>query len=378
MQIHNILSELIPSDSAPGGTELPNNSDQPWSQEDLSTFLAQLELAFSQSGQEIEDALPWSTIQISEEGTLIDQSGNPLPIMQLLSGQSLPSPVTASSLKQAITPISTSTDLPLPQSGQQPASEDPTRLLMKMVTSDEQTRPPLQASGQAIGHAIAQAVPNQLSTDKADFLSNLYTMRVTGSEVSTPAVMPELPSIAVTALDQTDMATHLPSTLSALQQMVAPTTHNTLIQLPAIGVPVGERAWGENLSQRIQWMVQKEIQGAEVKLNPRGLGPIEIRVTLQNDQASVSFMAHHAVTREALDATIHRLREMFNESNINLANVDVGDRNSSSFKNMAQSGSEDGANGETENDAVTIFGQSEQDEPAGVQLVSNGILDDYA
>jgi flagellar hook-length control protein FliK len=62
------------------------------------------------------------------------------------------------------------------------------------------------------------------------------------------------------------------------------------------------------------------------------LGPIEIRVTLQNDQASVSFNAQHPFTREALEAAVPRLREMLGESNLDLVSVDVKDQGSGESK----------------------------------------------
>jgi flagellar hook-length control protein FliK len=68
------------------------------------------------------------------------------------------------------------------------------------------------------------------------------------------------------------------------------------------------------------------IQQAEIKLTPPNLGPMEIKISLQNDQTSVTFIAAQAPTREALEASIPRLREMFGEINLNLANVDVGHR----------------------------------------------------
>ena len=65
------------------------------------------------------------------------------------------------------------------------------------------------------------------------------------------------------------------------------------------------------------------MQGAQVKLNPANLGPMEVRIQMQNDQASIQFTSHHAVVREALEAALPRLRDMFEASGVQLVNVDV-------------------------------------------------------
>jgi flagellar hook-length control protein FliK len=61
----------------------------------------------------------------------------------------------------------------------------------------------------------------------------------------------------------------------------------------------------------------------ELKLNPAHLGPIEVRVQMQNDQAQVSFVAQHGPVRDALEAALPRLREMFTAKGFNLVDVNV-------------------------------------------------------
>jgi Flagellar hook-length control protein FliK len=91
----------------------------------------------------------------------------------------------------------------------------------------------------------------------------------------------------------------------------------------AVNTPLGQADWDQALGERIQWLAGQKMQGAQVKLNPASLGPMEVRIQVQNDQASVQFTAHHAVVREALEAALPRLREMFEASGVQLVNVDV-------------------------------------------------------
>ena len=73
-------------------------------------------------------------------------------------------------------------------------------------------------------------------------------------------------------------------------------------------------------------MVGSRLQGAEIRLNPAHLGPLEVRIQIQNDQANINFTAQHGMVREALEAAIPRLREMLGESGLQLNNVTVSDQ----------------------------------------------------
>jgi flagellar hook-length control protein FliK len=94
-----------------------------------------------------------------------------------------------------------------------------------------------------------------------------------------------------------------------------------------MGVPqqVGSKAWTEAVAQRVMWMVQGDQQFARLKLNPPNLGPLEVRVSVNQDQTNVAFLAQHAPVREALEAALPRLREMFDQSSLQLVRADVSD-----------------------------------------------------
>ncbi|PVV12147.1 MAG: hypothetical protein B6D72_08620 [gamma proteobacterium symbiont of Ctena orbiculata] len=113
-------------------------------------------------------------------------------------------------------------------------------------------------------------------------------------------------------------------TLTSLQSVVNTGTGIRPSIVMPLDTPLGQPGWDRAVGERIQWMVGHNIQHAEIKLNPPNLGPLEIRISVQNDQTSVTFVAAQAPTREALEASIPRLREQFAEINLNLANVDVG------------------------------------------------------
>lgn len=93
-----------------------------------------------------------------------------------------------------------------------------------------------------------------------------------------------------------------------------------------IGPAPGQAAWGEAVGQRVLWMVSNKHQVAELRLNPPDLGPVEVKVRNDDDGLRLTFAAGNAAVREALEAAAPRLREMFQAEGLNLANVDIGQR----------------------------------------------------
>jgi flagellar hook-length control protein FliK len=80
------------------------------------------------------------------------------------------------------------------------------------------------------------------------------------------------------------------------------------------------------MSSRVVWMAKEGVQQAELRLTPANMGPVEVRLHVQNDQASVTFLAQHAATRDALEQALPRLRDSFAESGLELANAEVGEQ----------------------------------------------------
>ena len=56
---------------------------------------------------------------------------------------------------------------------------------------------------------------------------------------------------------------------------------------------------------------------------------MQVRISTQNDQTTVTFTSHHAAVREVLDQGMARLKEMFSEQGLNLVQADVGERRGS-------------------------------------------------
>jgi flagellar hook-length control protein FliK len=112
--------------------------------------------------------------------------------------------------------------------------------------------------------------------------------------------------------------------------------------------PVQSQQWSDEVSQKIVWFTGRNIQAAEMHLNPADLGPIDVKIHVQNDVTTVTFNAHHASVRDLLESNVVRLREMMESNGVNVGDVNV---DSGSREQSQHSGSDSESKG---------FGQSGQ------------------
>jgi flagellar hook-length control protein FliK len=127
----------------------------------------------------------------------------------------------------------------------------------------------------------------------------------------------DVPDFSLSAGDLAEQVVRLPQSAPA---SVAATPAPVV---GAIAQPVSSPGWGDVLGDRVMWMAGQQQQGAELRLNPPALGPLEIKLSMADGQATLTFSTQHLPVKEALEAATPRLREMFSESGINLGSVSV-------------------------------------------------------
>ncbi len=169
------------------------------------------------------------------------------------------------------------------------------------------------------------------------------------------------------------------SAISGLAQVqtASPQGSGASVAPPPITTPMGEEAWGQAMGDRIMWMVGKGVQAASIRINPPDLGPIHVRLSVNNDQTSVQMLVQNGVVKEALEAAMPRLREMLQEGNMYLVNVDVSHRESPDQSSGSGLYDHD-QNGQMEQflQDQELAGQIEEELPRYYR--SSGLLDDYA
>ena len=106
-------------------------------------------------------------------------------------------------------------------------------------------------------------------------------------------------------------------------QTVPTDTSRVPVTAPAIPVPVNHPQWEQALGERVVWLVNRHSSTAQLSLNPPDLGPLEIRISLDQDRAHVLFVSPHETVRETIGAAIPRLQDMLGEAGIRLLDVGI-------------------------------------------------------
>ncbi len=101
--------------------------------------------------------------------------------------------------------------------------------------------------------------------------------------------------------------------------------------------------WGNAVGEKVLWMANQQLSTADIRLDPPELGSLQVRVSVQQDQANITFISPHPQVRELLDQQINRLREMFADQGLQLGQVDIADRREQESR---QSGDESKSKGE--------------------------------
>lgn len=86
---------------------------------------------------------------------------------------------------------------------------------------------------------------------------------------------------------------------------------------------VGSKAWDQALSQKVIWMVAGEESSAQLSLNPPDLGPLQIVLSVSDQQIDASFISAHLDVREAIEAAAPKLKEMMDSAGLSLSGFSV-------------------------------------------------------
>jgi flagellar hook-length control protein FliK len=213
---------------------------------------------------------------------------------------------------------------------------------------------PMQVAGQAVALAKGVAKPDLLGVDavrntpslvpddsfpaEADVMSGIYAKpgKEAAEIAATGKDLPVAEAKANVKFNGPDLVKNLTQGDAEVRGMHPATTAEAFSPItgvqgsnakgivtvsvePRVGVP----GWDGALGQKVVWLVNQRHQMAEMQLNPPNLGPLEVKITIANDQASALFVSQHVAVRDAIEAALPRLREMLAENGITLGNAQV-------------------------------------------------------
>lgn len=210
---------------------------------------------------------------------------------------------------------------------------------------------------------------------------------VTAGNVTDAADVAEAVSAVLEASDPARAAggdrASAPTSLAGMQSLAAGTgvaaalaadrspTAGAMAQ-PAFGqhvrAPLHSARWAEEMGQRVALMAVNGRTSGSLSLVPEQMGPIEVRIHMNQDRADVWFGATQADTRAALQEALPRLREMFSANGLALGEAQVSQ----------QAPRRDG---EAPAPARSVYAVDDESPAPGIaptRSVSVGLVDTYA
>ena len=156
------------------------------------------------------------------------------------------------------------------------------------------------AASPAADEALSAPTAAMLAADKPD-------LGAAASNAADPFTLPQGMTFATAAADRAN----LPANAS---------------QVPVLNVapPVGSDEWGPALGHQMLRMNAAGAQVAELNLNPAGLGPLKVTLSMGDNQAQAMFVSAHESVRKAVEAALPQLRASLAEQGISLGQASVG------------------------------------------------------
>jgi flagellar hook-length control protein FliK len=115
---------------------------------------------------------------------------------------------------------------------------------------------------------------------------------------------------------------------AALQQLGTSTASGSRDAAPMVTVhaSVDSADFPQGVADKVSLAVDNGWSSAKLSVNPPQLGPIELQIAVQGTQAQVAMSTHSAVTREALESSVPKLRDMLNSQGFTQVSVDISQR----------------------------------------------------
>lgn len=138
----------------------------------------------------------------------------------------------------------------------------------------------------------------------------------TAQSVSTGAkALPrfEMPTVASTDATAPTHAVHLQHGAERVTQQAVMTLQQ----------PVGSERWKNELGQTVNLMVRADQGSATLHVTPPDLGPIDVKIDMAGDKATLTFTVQNPDTRNALENAMPRLRDLLADGGIALGDAQV-------------------------------------------------------
>ncbi len=163
-----------------------------------------------------------------------------------------------------------------------------------------------------------------------------------------------------------------------LQSIFSPRAPNPLQPGPQLTVatPLGQRGWSEDVGNKLIWMTNRGESKAELVITPPNLGKVEVSINMNGDQATAHFVASTREAKEALEHALPRLRELMEQSGVNLGQTSVS--TSGGQQAHGEESTRNGGRGRGEDGAGDEIVAAPANGPGVWTRQSEGLVDTFA
>lgn len=214
------------------------------------------------------------------------------------------------------------------------------------------------ASPQSAQHPDTPANPQwQQSITTADLIKPAINVALSLSEESRHAVLPVENRSAAMPLSASPA--FAPASLSTPAATPSATSATLPIAYGMLEPEVGSPAWQQALGQKLSTFTRNGVHHAELRLHPEHLGPLHIKLRLDQDQVQLHFVTDQQPVRAALEAAMPHLRTSLADAGIQLDQGSIG-RDDSAWGASADSQSGQSSPSEKEADGSPLIEAEEE------------------
>jgi flagellar hook-length control protein FliK len=136
---------------------------------------------------------------------------------------------------------------------------------------------------------------------------------------------------------ETNFAQQLSSLSGLNTQMPSPLNRAEVMPTQA-PIMANKEVAADQLSERVQMMLSKNLKNIDIRLDPPELGKMHIRMNISGDSATVHFTVANQQVRDALEGSMPRLREMLAQQGVQLGETGVQQQNANQQQGYAAGG----------------------------------------
>ncbi|MEM9172482.1 MAG: flagellar hook-length control protein FliK [Pseudomonadota bacterium] len=187
---------------------------------------------------------------------------------------------------------------------------------------------PKRSGSDVLEPIVTRTIPAEVETKSPVPVASMVQTRMADAQARQRArdelISATTKAHAAEAIDPNSTRSERPSVLPTLSSPTSPTGAEA-VRSTGLSLSMTHPNWGAQFAERVTWLVQGRATAAEIRLNPEHLGPIELSIEVDADEARIQFSAANAITRDAIEQQLPRLRELLEQQGMKLGDADIGD-----------------------------------------------------